>query len=234
MAPKKKTKTELGAKVTDAGEDGGEFFCAGHATGALAAAWARWRAARALVRCARTRNFSGCFPRLTRCHLLWVAAGEPDSRAEKEQADAAAAEESPTVITSAGPEAPKLDLPGMLSPGAAARAPQASVAWRPLAMQPFHCAIGDQPWPWVTAGGGCYPRHRLDFQRSVAAAPLEPCWERGNGVGKRGSDPVQHDLCLTGWRVIRATQSHARMLRVMCACGRDREMVRVNVRSGDF
>lgn len=70
-------------------------------------------------------QFAGCFPCLTRLlHLLWVAAGEPDNRAEKEQADAAAAEESPTVITSAGPEAPKLDLAGMLSPGAAPRAPR--------------------------------------------------------------------------------------------------------------
>jgi hypothetical protein len=75
MAPKKKTKTELGAKVTDAGEEGGEFLCAGPATGALAPACVRWRAARArALGGARSRSgavrvfpqFAGCFPRLTR------------------------------------------------------------------------------------------------------------------------------------------------------------------------
>lgn len=44
-----------------------------------------------------------------------AAAGEAEGRAEKEQADAAGADAQPTVITSAGPEAPKLDLAGMLS-----------------------------------------------------------------------------------------------------------------------
>ena len=222
MAPKKKTKTELGAKVTDAGEEGGEFLCAGPATGALAPACVRWRAARL---CARSRNLRaaslgvpaicGLLPLPdSAVHLLWVAAGEPDNRAEKEQADAAAAEESPTVITSAGPEAPKLDLAGMLSPGAAPRAPRSVRPLGPGGRSPCGLCISPyaaSPPPGhggrrlQVAGCGATPGNRWDFLRSVAAAPLELCWARVNGVGKGGSDPAQHDLCLTGWREMRAS-----------------------------
>jgi hypothetical protein len=114
---------------------------------------------------------------------------------------------------------------------------EASGAWRPLAVRPLHFAIGRQPPPGhggrrLPAGCGATPGNRWDFLRSVAAAPLEPCWARVNGLGKGVSDPVQHDLCLTGWRVMRAS-CDARIMR--CAhASRDREMVPVNVRSGDF
>ena len=129
MAPKKKTKTELGAKVADAGEECGEFLCAGPATVARRVFVGEMAGRTLAFWCdALVPAICGLLPWPdSAVHLLWVAAAvEPDSRAEKEQADAAAAEESPAVITSAGPEAPKLDLAGMMSPGAAPRSPRSA------------------------------------------------------------------------------------------------------------